>query len=157
MGVNGITEAFVQAVGSAAALNRQMKYMIGFWFIYMGSSYLSISVGGLSSSGLVLSNIVNMTLRICFSIAFINSYFSNLLKKKKKENILLGFIPGTFRLFFSFVVSFIITWSLKGLPMHFHILVGIICFSISCTIFYQSSERVKLIHDFRSLSSSKEE
>ena len=143
MGVNGITEAFLQGVGSAGSLNSQMVYMVAFWCIYVATSYLFISILQLASLGIILSNILNMVLRIGFSASFIFGYYrtNGYTNWKIKD-----FLPGSIMLYTSLIASFFITrWSFHSLDsVIIHIVFGIICCLINFWIFYQSEKRAFL-------------
>lgn len=75
MGINGVTEAFVQAVASKSDLSRLSYYMVGFSACFMMAGYLFMSVFGLGAIGLVLANMVNLGIRIAYSWHYIKRYF----------------------------------------------------------------------------------
>ena len=74
IGFNGILDAFVTSVATPAQLGTQSFWMMAFTGIYAAAAYVSLHVLGLGAKGLVLANIVNMTLRISWSVVFINKY-----------------------------------------------------------------------------------
>ena len=74
MGFNGILDAFVTSVATPAQLVTQSFWLMVFTGIYAAAAYFSLQVLGLGAQGLVLANIVNMTLRISWSVVFINKY-----------------------------------------------------------------------------------
>jgi len=69
LAINGITEAFVQAVAS----EKEMRYinivMMVFSLVYMAISYYFLHL--FSTSGLVLANCLNMSFRILFNGRYI--------------------------------------------------------------------------------------
>ncbi|KAH8549568.1 Rft protein-domain-containing protein [Umbelopsis sp. PMI_123] len=75
MGINGISEAFVQAVASEQQLARLSKFMIVFSLIFMSSGVLFMHFMQLGAIGLILANIVNLGSRIIYSWIFIRKYF----------------------------------------------------------------------------------
>jgi oligosaccharide translocation protein RFT1 len=72
MGFNGILDAFVTSVATPAQLATQSIWMVVFTAIYAASAYGFLQVLGRGAEGLVLANIINMTLRIGWSMVFIN-------------------------------------------------------------------------------------
>jgi oligosaccharide translocation protein RFT1 len=72
---NGILDAFVTSVATPAELGQQSFWMAGFTAAYLGSAYFLLRVLDLGARGLVLGNMVNMTLRIGWSVYFIQRYF----------------------------------------------------------------------------------
>jgi oligosaccharide translocation protein RFT1 len=75
MGINGISEAFVQAVATEQQLARLSKFMIFFSLIFVSSGVLFMHFMHLGAIGLVLANIVNLGSRIIYSWIFISDYF----------------------------------------------------------------------------------
>ncbi|OAD71888.1 hypothetical protein PHYBLDRAFT_98127, partial [Phycomyces blakesleeanus NRRL 1555(-)] len=71
MGINGITEAFVQSAASSSDLTRQSYAMIGFSICFMLAGYLWMSVWDFGAIGLVMANMVNVSIRIVYSLHFI--------------------------------------------------------------------------------------
>ncbi|KAI9261644.1 Rft protein-domain-containing protein [Phascolomyces articulosus] len=84
MGINGVTEAFVQAAASKNDLTILSYYMIVFSTCFMASGYLFMSVLDMGAIGLVLANMVNLSIRIAYSWNYIRRYFQN--NSKKDEN-----------------------------------------------------------------------
>ncbi|KAG2186058.1 hypothetical protein INT43_002496, partial [Umbelopsis isabellina] len=77
MGINGISEAFVQAVASEQQLARLSKFMLLFSFVFVCSGVLFMHFMQLGAIGLVLANIVNLSSRIIYSWVFIRQYFTS--------------------------------------------------------------------------------
>lgn len=84
MGFNGILDAFVTSVATPAQLATQSFWMMAFTAIYAAAAYVSLRILGLGAQGLVIANIVNMILRIGWSVVFISKYI------KTYEGRLLG-------------------------------------------------------------------
>jgi oligosaccharide translocation protein RFT1 len=76
MGINGITEAFVQAVGDSKIIQRQIWIFAACWIMFLISSYLFVVILDYGSVGLIMANIVNMTMRIMFSLQYIFSFYN---------------------------------------------------------------------------------
>lgn len=77
MGINGISEAFVQAVASEQQLARLSRFMLLFSLVFVCSGVLFMYFMQLGAIGLVLANIVNLTSRIVYSWIFIRQYFTS--------------------------------------------------------------------------------
>ncbi|GAB9475916.1 hypothetical protein Gpo141_00012991 [Globisporangium polare] len=77
LGLNGICEAFVHAVGSPAQLMRLNKLMAGFFVLYAASAALFMSVLALGTPGIILANCVNMGCRILYCLSFMAAYFAS--------------------------------------------------------------------------------
>ncbi|KAG2189450.1 hypothetical protein INT44_004592, partial [Umbelopsis vinacea] len=75
MGINGVSEAFVQAVATEQQLARLSKFMIVFSLIFVSSGVLFMHFMHLGAIGLILANIVNLGSRIIYSWIFIRKYF----------------------------------------------------------------------------------
>ena len=69
--VNGITEAFVHAVGSAQALKSLNAWLMLFSLAYVVAA---VSLFHLRARGLILANMLSMLLRIAFSVHFITRW-----------------------------------------------------------------------------------
>ena len=72
---NGILDAFVTSVATPAELGQQSFWMADFAAAYLGSAYVLLRVLDLGARGLVIGSMVNMALRIGWSIVFIQRYF----------------------------------------------------------------------------------
>lgn len=75
MGLNGITEAFVQAVASEHDLSRLSRAMIGFSLSFVAAGYLFMGVLKWGAVGLVIANNINLGLRIGYSWWYIRKYY----------------------------------------------------------------------------------
>jgi oligosaccharide translocation protein RFT1 len=76
MGVNGITEAYVQALAGEKVLMRQSYWMGICWVAFLFTGYFSISSTlAAGAIGIVIANSVNLLLRIWFSWSFIRKHF----------------------------------------------------------------------------------
>jgi oligosaccharide translocation protein RFT1 len=77
LAVNGATEAFVSVVATESELNRQSLWMLVFSATFAGAGYLFLQVLGLGAEGLVWANVVNLAMRITWSLSYINNYFQH--------------------------------------------------------------------------------
>ncbi|RHZ49888.1 uncharacterized protein CDV56_101622 [Aspergillus thermomutatus] len=71
---NGITEAFVSSAANGSELRSQTGWMGAFSVCFALAAYLFLRVGDLGARGLVYANIVNMAVRIFWSLTFIRKY-----------------------------------------------------------------------------------
>jgi len=74
LALNGILDAFVTSVATEAELGWQSVMMISVTAIYLSLAALFIDSMALGAVGLVYANIINMTLRITFSLWFIHGW-----------------------------------------------------------------------------------
>lgn len=72
---NGILEAVHQSTASGNEVVKYTYFMIVFSVIFFITSYIGIDYFELSLNGLILSNMINMILRIVYCYHFIKSYF----------------------------------------------------------------------------------
>ncbi|GAA95184.1 hypothetical protein E5Q_01839, partial [Mixia osmundae IAM 14324] len=91
LGLNGSTEAFMQAVASPDQLARVSRLMTVFSAIYIAACYVFVQTMGLKERGLIYANIVNMALRIMLCSRFIKRYF----EKRKITTASKIWRPGT--------------------------------------------------------------
>ncbi|KWU43849.1 hypothetical protein RHOSPDRAFT_5013, partial [Rhodotorula sp. JG-1b] len=77
MGMNGITEAFFQAVASPRWIQRGAGWMVVCAGAFAATCWFTVQVGGMGAKGLIVANCVNMVLRTAFSTYFMVRYFSN--------------------------------------------------------------------------------
>lgn len=74
LAINGITEAFVQAVATPQQLRLQSAWMLSFSLGFGAAGYVFVRTLGWGAQGLVWANVVNMGLRICWSSIFIRKW-----------------------------------------------------------------------------------
>eukprot|EP00644_Phytophthora_capsici_P011897 jgi/Phyca11/6455/fgenesh1_pm.PHYCAscaffold_12_\ len=75
LGVNGVTEAVVHAIGDDHELMRLNKLLGVFFAIYASSALVFMQVLDWGTLGLILANCVNMACRIVYCLTFLASYF----------------------------------------------------------------------------------
>ncbi|KAG0240190.1 Oligosaccharide translocation protein rft1 [Mortierella sp. GBA43] len=75
MGINGITEAVVQAVASEKELTVLSYWMIGFSVVFCGTGAFLMGALTLGAKGIVLANCVNLAIRIIWSMWFLSGYY----------------------------------------------------------------------------------
>jgi oligosaccharide translocation protein RFT1 len=135
MGINGVTEAFFQAVAPTEKLTSQTLYMIILWAVYILSSYWldALSFG---ASGIVYANMINMALRIGFSLQFIASFFRSHIK-----DLIAEFIPGSLILWITTMCCFLITRYSQQLSLFSHVAVGLTCFLAHLLVLFRTERR----------------
>ena len=74
LAVNGVTEAFVSAVAIEPELNKQSLWLFAFSAGFGAAGYIFLQVFDMGAEGLVWANVINMALRIIWSISFIDGY-----------------------------------------------------------------------------------
>ncbi|KAF3401158.1 Oligosaccharide translocation protein RFT1 [Talaromyces pinophilus] len=87
---NGITEAFVSAAVSPADMRRQAAWMTVFTLCFAVASFLLLTVANLGAFGLVLANIINMSVRTIWSLSYIRCY----LRQNGSELRITDFSPN---------------------------------------------------------------
>lgn len=102
MGINGITEGFVQAVATEKDLTRLSYFMLLFSGCFMASGFLFMHVLEMGATGLILANMVNLGIRIGYSWYFIRRYFEFSVTVSVKQ-----WLPHA-----ATVTSFIMAWSI---------------------------------------------
>jgi len=75
MAVNGITESFITSVATTKDLARQSRAMILFSILFLGISYILLTLLHFGGEGLVWANCVNLGVRIAWSCAFITRWY----------------------------------------------------------------------------------
>ncbi|KAF9186887.1 Oligosaccharide translocation protein rft1 [Haplosporangium sp. Z 11] len=75
MGLNGITEAVVQAVASEKELGMLSYWMIGFSAVFCSTGAFLMGTLGMGARGIVLANCVNLSMRILWSMWFLSGYY----------------------------------------------------------------------------------
>ena len=84
LGVNGISEAFVQAVAPPAAYNRINFGFVASSVVYIFTAFFLITRFG--TCGLVVANIASMITRIISSFAYIRIYFYEVYSTLQERN-----------------------------------------------------------------------
>ncbi|KAF9435683.1 Oligosaccharide translocation protein rft1 [Entomortierella beljakovae] len=95
MGINGITEAVVQAVASEKELGILSYWMVGFSAIFCGTGAFLMGVMGLGAKGIVLANCVNLSVRIAWSMWFLSGYYGRYIpvESNQGKHSRFSFVP----------------------------------------------------------------
>ncbi|KAG2834781.1 hypothetical protein PC113_g20320, partial [Phytophthora cactorum] len=91
LGVNGVCEAVVHAIGDDHELMRLNKLLGVFFAIYAFSALVFMQVLDWGTLGLILANCVNMACRIFYCLTFLATYFHQATPKNQTSN---GFLNG---------------------------------------------------------------
>ncbi|GMF61786.1 unnamed protein product [Phytophthora fragariaefolia] len=86
LGVNGVCEAVVHAIGDDHELMRLNKLLGVFFAIYAVSALVFMQVLDWGTLGLILANCVNMGCRILYCLTFLASYFRRVAPKTQTSN-----------------------------------------------------------------------
>jgi hypothetical protein len=84
MAVNGILDAFVTSVATPAQLRTQSLWMLAFTAIYAAAAWAMMDVCAMGSVGLVGANMLNMALRIAWSLRFVRAWAREREREKKE-------------------------------------------------------------------------
>ncbi|KAG6594338.1 uncharacterized protein IUM83_15186 [Phytophthora cinnamomi] len=86
LGVNGVCEAVVHAIGDDHELMRLNKLLGVFFAIYAFSALVFMQVLDWGTLGLILANCVNMACRILYCLTFLASYFRRVTPPAQSRN-----------------------------------------------------------------------
>lgn len=78
LSMNGIFEAFFQSVATGDQILKHSYFMMAFSGIFLVNCWALIEKLDLSINGLILSNIINMILRILYCVLFIKNFYRKL-------------------------------------------------------------------------------
>ncbi|GMF12211.1 unnamed protein product [Phytophthora lilii] len=92
LGVNGVCEAVVHAIGDDHELMRLNKLLGVFFAIYAFSALVFMQVLDWGTLGLILANCVNMGCRILYCLSFLASYFRQTSTVKSNNPFVAGLI-----------------------------------------------------------------
>ncbi|CAI5728020.1 unnamed protein product [Peronospora destructor] len=91
LGVNGVCEAVVHAIGDDRELMRLNKMLGVFFAIYAFSALVFMQILNWGTFGLILANCINMGCRILYCLTFLAWYFRQVDRNPEPSN---GFING---------------------------------------------------------------
>lgn len=86
LAINGILDAFVTSVATESQLVSQSLAMAGVTLVYLSSAAGLMTQLGLAELGLVYANIINMTLRIVFSLWYIRAWTKEKILEAKSKS-----------------------------------------------------------------------
>lgn len=158
--INGITEAFVHAVGTQVFLNQFNRWLVVCSGVYLTAAMLLVQHGVL---GMIAANCINMVLRISYSVQFILNWKDTSDPSAKPPVSTIRMLLPKRRVIAFFLLSFVVTkWSELEIYREFvslqsvgvHILIGGACFvlCIGCVYLEEKellnglSELVKVVN-----------
>lgn len=151
LGVNGICEAVVHAVGNERQLMRLNKLMGVFFLIYAGSALAFMEIFQFGTIGIILANCVNMGCRIAYCLGFLANHFET-----ARASSVFAFarqsLPDRL-VVFAFGASFVVTAAAKRVllaaPHHeswlrhcVHVVVGGVCLMLVAATLYVKERHV---------------
>jgi oligosaccharide translocation protein RFT1 len=137
LGLNGILEAFVQAVADERQLGRMSSALLLWSGVYCASCYLLVTAFGLREEALIFANGISMACRVAYSMVFIRKYchrhgtsfsFSKVVSQSKAPILACG------------IATFVLRWSTAHFPWRTipgflkHVGIGLVCFLISVVV-----------------------
>ncbi|KAI9140598.1 Rft protein-domain-containing protein, partial [Paraphysoderma sedebokerense] len=114
MGVNGITEAFVQSVATENDLQSQSLAMAFFSLLFGISGIILLKWLKVGAVGLVLANMINLSGRIGWSWQFIGRYFTekwSILEKRRGQSEHVGIEMGKIIPNSNVLTTFVLSWA----------------------------------------------
>lgn len=117
LAMNGIFEAFFQSVASGDQILNHSYLMMVFSGVFLASSWLLIEHFDLSINGLILCNIINMTLRLTYCARFINKFYKDLFTESSSFFFSFRNFKGLTVLS---TVVWIVDWWVIGFVKNFH-------------------------------------
>ncbi|TPX56644.1 hypothetical protein PhCBS80983_g04360 [Powellomyces hirtus] len=124
MGINGITEGFVQGVGDSGAIRKQSYWMVACSAVFVAVAFVTMKVFDLGPSGLILANMANMVMRIWFCWSFLQRFLVETATQNLTANARtlchemysrtmnpLALIPGDFKGHVALVISWLLTFA----------------------------------------------
>lgn len=156
LAMNGVFEAFFQSTATGDQILKHSYFMMVFSGVFLVNCWLLIEFFGLSINGLIISNIINMALRLGYCTRFINRFYKNLSAESSGSFYSLRNVKG---ITFLSLAVWIIDWWAIGFVKNFRqffLNVGLALFLLSVILFMERESLRKLVGR-RKLSSSNKE
>ncbi len=116
MATNGILDAFVTSVATPAQLSRQSLWMLAFTGVYGVAAWQLMKVRNMGSVGLVGANMLNMALRIAWSLYFVRGWAKEKRDQTGQHGLWTALVrevrPGAGGALFGFLMTS--TWMSTG-------------------------------------------
>ncbi|QLQ79596.1 hypothetical protein HG537_0C02430 [Torulaspora globosa] len=116
LAMNGVFEAFFQSTATGDQILKHSYFMMVFSAIFLVNCWLLIEYFHLSINGLIISNIINMALRLGYCTHFINMFYKNL----STESTSFYSLRNAKGITFLSITVWIIDWWLIGSVRNFH-------------------------------------
>ncbi|DBA05407.1 TPA: hypothetical protein N0F65_007569 [Lagenidium giganteum] len=142
LGLNGICEAFVHAVGNEKQL-MQLNKLMGFFFMaYCASAWFFMSVLQLGTVGIIMANCVNMGCRIAYCMSFMAQYFKEphavaFWRQSLPDRLVLAAFIGSFAVTQASQRVFLGEGNGESIQKNvLHVVVGSCCFAMTLLALY---------------------
>ena len=144
--INGITEAFVHAVGTEEWLNAFNRWLVACSIVYLSVASILVQYG---VKGMIFANCINMSMRILSSLYFVQRWKDPTEPSSQPVVFKLTALLPQASVLGSFAISFLLTrYSEQFVYMEFatlaragsHVLVGGFCF-LSCLFTVYKTEK----------------
>lgn len=143
LALNGIFEAFFQSIASGDQILKHSYFMMTFSGVFLLSCWILIEYMELSINGLIISNIINMILRMTYCGIFIQKFSRNLHSGSA------SFAPRKFKAIFLLVICiWILDWGLIGFVKNFRqffVNVVLACIMLLVILFKEKEAIKKLV------------
>ncbi|KAI9906274.1 hypothetical protein PsorP6_002919 [Peronosclerospora sorghi] len=160
LGLNGVCEAVVHAIGNEHELMRLNKLLGVFFAIYLLSALVFLHVFDWGTMGLILANCVNMSCRILYSLTFLASYFGHVqlphrhLSNRFMNGLALWYHSRPHPLVLTaFILSLLVTTTSQRVLLHsemedtgslvphlVHLTVGTLCLAATVATLYRREQ-----------------
>lgn len=153
LAMNGVFEAFFQSTATGDQILKHSYFMMVFSGIFLVNCWLLIEYFGLSINGLIISNIINMALRLGYCTRYINKFYKNLSTESRSFYSLWNAKGITL----VSIAVWIVDWWIIGSVRNFHQLflnVALALLLLSVILFMERESLRRLIGKSR-ISSSK--
>ncbi|QLL32721.1 hypothetical protein HG536_0D02430 [Torulaspora globosa] len=154
LAMNGVFEAFFQSTATGDQILKHSYFMMVFSGVFLVNCWLLIEYFGLSINGLIISNIINMALRLGYCTHFVNMFYKNLSTESSRSFYSLRNVKGITLLS---IAVWIVDWWVIGSVRNFHQLflnVALALLLLSVILFMERESLRTLIGKSR-ISSSK--
>lgn len=141
LSLNGVFEAFFQSVATGDEIFKHSYLMMIFSGIFLFTCWFFIEYLNLSLDGLILSNILNMAMRITYCGFFINKFYHRLFSRpEQSKSFLFNFsVFKRVTLFASLLAG--IDWYFIGYVKNFHQLAINVLLAVILFLFVIYNER----------------
>ncbi|SCV04042.1 LAMI_0H12970g1_1 [Lachancea mirantina] len=158
LSINGIFEAFFQSVASGEQILKHSYAMMLFSGVFLSNCWVLISYFGMSLDGLILSNIINMVLRIAYCYWFINGFYKDLfLETSDRKSFLLNFKNLKVASFASICIALANFYFIGTVRNFKHLAINAVAaLGLLCLILYKERQQIRALVQQKSFAEQKE-
>ncbi|KTW28744.1 glycolipid translocation protein [Pneumocystis jirovecii RU7] len=139
MAINGITEAFVQAVATPNDIKKQSCWMFFFSGLFMFMGFIFLNYFKLGINGIVFINMINLSARAIWSLVYIRNYFGNL--------VIELFFPSKMFSFLVILIGYLMQLKMQSIATISDILTGImIAGFLFCICIFKERNMLKMLY-----------